>query len=121
MTETTADSEFPAGDGSANGGAWRCTVFLRNAPQIDYVLRKIVEDIFYHALLRQFGDVESAAVCYNAWTQDKESPAAQEWVAATIEARIPVHHGLALANAPDVLCNGDNSASFEVIFSHDVD
>ena len=121
MTESTADSEFPAGGGPDDGGAWRCAVFLRNAPQIDDALRKIVEDIFYHALLQQFGDVEAAAFCYDAWTQDKELPGAQAWVAATIEARIPVHHGLALANAPDVLFNGDNCASFEVNFIHNVD
>ena len=116
MTETTDDSDIPPG-----GAGWCCAVILRNAPQMDDALREMVENTFYYALLQQFPDIEAAFMCYDAWTQDKNSPAAQEWVAATMAARIPVHQGLALANAPDILFDGDNCAYFEVSFIYDVD
>nr|WP_315237704.1 hypothetical protein [uncultured Albidiferax sp.] len=113
-------TDTPQDDDDLGGAGLCCAVLLRNAPHLSDAERKQAEDLFYDAIMEHFGGMEAAAHSYYAWTQDKESPEAQQWIAAQIEAREPVHRALAAAGGPAVLMDGDGCAYFEVVFIFDV-
>ena len=116
MTDTHQTNEDDFG-----GAGLCCAVLLHNAPQIGDMLRKQAEDVFYEAIMQRFGSLDAAASSYYTWTQDKQSPDAQQWIAAQLEARGLAHRLLASAGGPAVRLDGDGCAHFEAVFIHDVD